>query len=228
MQECINPEIGKLLLGYEFNGLTEEETEQFEIHVIECGYCHGQLNSFTSAIALLTSDEDVRQTVSSMAENTSISSESAFRRLWRKLWPETPLVFKPAIAYLLIIILLIPAYMSFKQTTTGEIKSLEAVNLLPDRSSGENVLHLDAGQDGLLVFVVQNAKPGKPYTVSIENNKGIVIHKDDSFNSFDRFGTGLLLLPGSLMEPGIYRLIIFDPQGEPPMNRQVWSFNIEK
>lgn len=228
MHECIDPEIGNLLLGYEFNGLSEEETERFETHMIECRYCHDQFVEFASAIALLTSDADVRRTVETLAQETTLSSEPIFRRFWRYVWPDRPLVLRPAVAYIFILLLIIPAYLGVMRRTTDDIRSPQVIHLLPERSAGDNVLRLAAGQDGLLTFVVRGAAPGKSYTVSIETDDGRVVFSDDAFNSFDRFGTGLLLLPSSRMESGIYRLIIVDPQGEPPVNRQVQSFRIEK
>jgi hypothetical protein len=232
MSKCTNPKLGDLLHVYELNALSEEDIERFEIHLLECEYCFEQLKSFERQANLLASDEEVKELIRESTMEEYAQPESFLKKLWRYIWPETPLLFKPALAYLLILLLILPAYYGLRKVTeTGtetEIGPVQNISLTPLRSMGEDVFKISLGKDGLINFVFEGAITGKSYQVIIKSIDGKVVYQDDAFKEFDEYRMGRLLLPLNKMKMGDYQLIITDPQREPPLNRQEYSFRIEK
>jgi hypothetical protein len=231
MLKCTNLELGALLHAYELKALSDEDVERFEIHLLECEHCFEQLKSFERVANLLSSDEEVKELIRESSIEEYPYPESFLKKLWRYIWPEMPLLLKPALAYILILLLIIPAYWGLREVTKPgtetEIGPVQNINLTPSRSTGDDVLHISLRKDGLISFVFVAVIVGNSYHVIIEAKDGKVVYKNDSFREFDRYGTGRLRLPLAKMKPGYYRLVISDPRGKPPLNRQEYTFRIE-
>jgi hypothetical protein len=228
MSKCKDPELGSLLLAYELGGLAEVENERFETHLIECEYCFDELQSFQSEASLLSNDEEVRQLVGQSAHEVSTKSRPLLKRLWQYLWPDRPVIFRPALAYFLVLLMIIPAYRGLMDSSENMIRTVQTVNLLPDRSIDEGVFIIGMGSDGLLSFVLRRALPGHVYTITIESSAGETIFRDENFSNFDEYETGRLILPLTQVDPGDYRLIIIDPSSAPPANKQEYIFRIKE
>jgi hypothetical protein len=228
MSKCKDVKVGNLLLAYELGGLTEEDNERFEAHLIECEYCFGELKAFEQEAEVLRGDEDVRQMLSTAGEEQHSQEPNFLQRLWRYLWPETPILYRPALVYLVLLILLIPAYRGIMGPGEDKIRNIQTMHLLPDRSADDNVFRIGTEDDGLVSFVFRGALPGRIYTLTLESEDGRAVFRDEKFGGFDEYETGRLLLQLGGMEEGNYRLIIVDPLGEAPLNRQEHSFKIEK
>jgi hypothetical protein len=228
MSKCKDPDVGALLHAYELNALSPEDMERVEIHLLGCEHCFNQLNSFELEASLLSSDDEVKELITRAAREEHPQSESLRKRFWRYVWPETPFVFKPALAYLLILLMILPAYRGVRISTRDQIRPVQTVSLFPDRSPDEDVFRISVGGDGLLRFVFRGAVAGQAYEVTIESENGAVIFRDSAFDGFDEYGAGQLLLPLAMMKPGIYRLVITDPRVPAQLGRQEYSFGIEK
>jgi len=232
MLKCTDLKLSALLHAYELKALSDEDAERFEIHLLECEHCFEQLKGFERVANLLSSDEEVKELIRESSTEEYPHPESFLKKLWRHIWPETPLFFKPALAYLLILLMILPAYWGLREVTKPgtetEIGPVQNISLTPFRSTGEDVFKISLGQDGMISFFFGDVIVGESYQVIIEAKDGKVVYKNDSFREFDRYGTGHLLLPLAKMKPGYYRLVISDPRGEPPSNRQEYTFRIEK
>jgi Asp-tRNA(Asn)/Glu-tRNA(Gln) amidotransferase C subunit len=228
MSKCKDSNLGELLHAYELNALSEEDTERFETHLLECEHCFNQLKNFEQEAVLLSSDDEVKKIIREAVVEEFPRSESFLKRLWRYIWPETPLVFKPVLAYIVILLMILPAYYGLKRSPEQRIMSVQQISLIPDRSGEESLFKVSAGGRGLIRFVFREAIAGEKYHVVIQSEDGRVIFQDDSFDKFDEYGTGLLSLPLAKAKPGSYRLLITDPLAEPPLNKQEYSFSIEK
>lgn len=228
MSKCNDPDLGALLHAYELNVLSEEDSERFETHLMECEHCFNQLKSFERGAALLSSDDEVKKLIKEAVREEYPQSESLLKRLWRCIWPETPFVFKPALAYIVILLMILPAYYGLKRSPERSIMRVQQISLIPHRSGAESVFKISAGGDGLIRFVFRGAIPGENYHVLIQSENGRVIFQDDSFDEFDEYGAGLLSLSLTKLKPGSYKLVITDPRADPPLNRQEYSFIIEK
>jgi hypothetical protein len=227
MLSCRESDIGMLLHAYELEALTEEETERFEIHVLSCNFCFRELADFEKAASYFHSDAEVHSIITNAAR-TAERSESRLRKLWKHLWPQAPLILKPAFAYLLIILMAYPTYWGLKSLREDEIRTVQAINLYATRSAGEKTFKIGSHSDGLLVFLYRGSVPGRSYEVTIMTDSGETVFRDNEFTDFDRHGTGRLLLPLREMDPDNYKLILRDPRAEPPQNVQEYHFRIEK
>ncbi len=228
MSKCKDPKLGALLHAYELNALSQEDAEKVEIHLLGCEHCFNQLSNFELEAALLSSSDEVKELITEAAREEYPQTESLLKRLWRYVWPETPLVLKPALAYLLILLMILPAYHGVKELTEDKIRRVQTISLLPDRSSQGDAFKTSVGGDGLLRFVFRGAVAGQAYEVTIESEDGAVVFRDGAFDGFDEYGTGQLLLPLARMNPGNYRLVITDPRAEAPLNGREYGFGIEK
>jgi len=228
MSKCTDPKTGEFLHAYELNALSEEDTERFETHLLECEHCFEQLKSFEREANLLVSDQAVKKLIKKSVVEESQESESFLKKLWRYIWPDTPFIFKPVLAYLLILLLIIPTYYGLRKVTETEIRPVQNISLTPFRSAGEDVFKISLGKDGLINFVFEGAVVGKSYQVIIKSEDGRLIFRENAFNTFDEYGHGRLLLPLTKMKPGDYRLTITDPRAKPSLNQREYTFRIEK
>jgi hypothetical protein len=227
MSGCKDTNLGRLLLAYEFGALSEEEAERLEMHLVECEHCFDQLDSFAPEAALLSSNNEVKQAIIDTYNEEYSESESFLKRLGRYIWPETPIVFRPALSYLMILLLILPAYWGLKPSPTDKIRSIQVVDFMPGRPMTKRVFRISDGDEGLITFILRGATPGQNYNVAIEFEDGTVIFQDENYSDFDEYEEGRLLLPIGRMKPGDYRLIITDPRAQPPLNKREHSFIIE-
>ena len=227
MPKCTNEGIGRLLHAYEINILSEPEREQFEIHLMECEYCHDLLLVFERHAELLTSSDKVRSVLAEV-DTSATRGESLIGRIARWLWPETPFLFKPAVAYLLVLLLIVPAYIGMSRHATRTIGEFQqSIYLSPNRSVSTN-LRIGEDDNALLTFRFEGSVPGRPYRVLIESEDGDIIYLNDQFSGFDEREIGILSLELTEMNPGKYRLIIDDPHSDTSVANQEYFFYIEE
>ena len=50
---CIDPEVGRLLFGYEMDQLTEEHSDLFEKHLMDCDFCRAELEKMMPISAVM-------------------------------------------------------------------------------------------------------------------------------------------------------------------------------
>jgi len=224
MSKCIAPQIGKLIHSYELKTLSDEDNEIFEIHLLECEHCFHDLNSMEKAFDIMATDTEFKHILREEASEEP-TGETLWRKIWKYLWPDTNLLLKPALAYFVMLLLAYPSYLGLKFIEEDNIRQVQTLNLIPQRSAAEPV---KTGDDILLSFVFVEAEAGRSYRITIKSDDKNIIFQDNDFTDFDEYQTGKLLLPAKKMKPGNYSLIIEDPRGEPPLNRQEYSFEIEK
>jgi hypothetical protein len=212
MSKCEDTDLGRLLHAYELGGLSEEDAESFEIHLLECEHCFGELKAFEEAAALLCSDQEVAELVGQNALGTEGSPGSVLERLWHHLWPDAPLVFKPILAYLLVLLLILPAYWGLRRSPVVGINPPQVMTLLPEKSPAEGKFQAGTDRDGELRFEFRDAIVNQSYLVLIESENGENIYRNRDFNTFDDYGWGELIIPHARMSPGYYKLTIAGPR----------------
>lgn len=222
-KKCIDTSVGLLLHGYELRILSEEDWERFEIHLMSCESCMSDLADFDRRAEFLRSDpEAVAETVRA-AEPTG----SLVNGRWRQwLWPDTPLVFRPAFLLFVILMLIYPVYRGVAPDSNSRLGAAQVINLVPSRSPNEAVLSISSGRDAVVSFIYPGAVLGKAYQVSIKAETGKVLLFDSNFSGFDRYETGTIIVPARLMKPGNYFLEINDPMEPSLSNRQTYTFMI--
>ncbi|MDD4051279.1 MAG: zf-HC2 domain-containing protein [candidate division Zixibacteria bacterium] len=223
---CTDADVGALLHAYELGGLTEADVTRFEIHLLQCDRCFEAVRVFAPWAELLRTDNEVRGLVHD-ATKAPEAADSRLSRLGRYLWPPWPLVFRPAMIYLLVLVLLYPAYRGLRHVTTRPVEAIQTITLVPSRSAVVEGAVLQSGRDAAITFVFRGAQPGETYRVRLTTEKGRVVYEEEAFTGFDKYETGQILFPAEHMRPGAYVLELTDPRGNPPQNRQVYNFRIQ-
>lgn len=226
-EKCTDKEVGALKHAYELGSLSGDDVERFEIHLLSCQKCFEEVQHMEVEFSLLRSDMSVRREVRRAVAQTE-AQPSLAGRLLTYLWPETPLVFKPAVAFIALALLIYPAYLGMMGPGDSGMREIQSITLIPTRSAADAVLTATSGHDGLITFVYPGAVVGKEYKLVIEAEDGTRVMSIDSFTGFDQYETGKIVIPLGRMRPGSYRLIIVDPQASAAYREQVYDFQIGK
>jgi len=230
MAGCIDPEIGALIHMYELDTLSDEDTERFEIHMMNCEFCFHEVQDLTIVARLLRSDGEVSQLAVDHSERQSDTrpspGESFTGRIRRYLWPDVPLVFRPAFAYIVLVLVAAPLYYSLRMTPGDPIRPVQTLNLTSARSAAEGSISLSTGKDVLISFRYADAEAGKAYSIVLETVEGMVIFSEGAFSDFDEFGTGRLLVPLERLHPGKYRLVVRGTADTPEATQSEFRFTI--
>lgn len=231
MRECVDPEVGAMLFAFELGNLPEDDLERFEAHVLECDYCLSQLQSFEREGKLLATDQPLRKEVVRAVLGRQ-GRDSWLATLWAYLWPSVPFVFRPAVAYVVVVLLcislLIPGTPGIWRARTG-VDPIQPTHLLvleSDRAADETTVQITSDAPVALSFYFAGATAEDYYTVVLETGDGAAVATWESFRSFNDKGFGTVTLhPGSL-PPGTYRLAVIDPRGSPPSNTRQYAFRM--
>ena len=226
MGGCINPSLGKLLHAYELKSLSPEETEQFELHLLECDYCFNEVSSMVDEIGALLYDDSVKETTAELA-GQSIQSGDQPAGFWRYLWPiKTPFVFRPAFIYTLLLIALIPAVIGLNLTSSDRVRPIQSIGLVQIRSAEIMSLDRSKGGDAIVNFILDSYTNGDNLSVTIISAKGEVVYIDTNFIGIDDRGIGRLYLAIDEFKEGKYTLEVVNKQKEPPLDKSEFQFMI--
>ena len=224
---CIAPDVGILLHAYELGALSAEDVERFEIHLLACRACFETVQNFAPHAENLRQDVGARQAVSP-AERTEVLPLTFRRQLWHWLWPNRTWTFRPALIYLVLLILIYPAYLGWTGAgARGGFRQLQTLMLHPSRSAAAEPLSLSSGRDAVIEFVYRVALVGQKYQLLLAAEDGAVLASYPAYDGFDKYERGSILFPANLMHRGKFTLEILDAGGKPPLNRQVYGFRIE-
>ncbi len=228
MSECIDPRIGQLLYAYELGALPEEDVEKFELHLFKCEYCLNELHASEDMTRLLRTDQQIKQMMETELHEQN-GGEPFLIRLWKRLWPRGSLLLKPALAYLIILLLITPAYHGIVKRDTPKIRvAAQSIDLIPPiRGEAEmKVIDKKLGEQANIAFYLEGARVGEQYKVIIESPDGRIIYENDSFRAFDQNHIGRLNLSTSLFEPGIYTIKLSALGQDSPVKPQEYLFEI--
>jgi len=209
--ECVDKRAGVLLHAYELGLLSDEEKDQFEAHLMECPYCFNEVKQFMPRGAFLRSSPRIKQELAKGLKE-SVQGGGYGERLKRYFWPKAPYIYRPAILYALILILLLPAIGGLRYLLRTEeesaVRPVQTIFLTTTRSLQRSVFKIAEGVDGAIFFSCPGIKEGSEYQLEIALEDGREIFSDDHFRDFDERKSGQLLYPRELMTPGNYLLVI--------------------
>jgi hypothetical protein len=228
MLKCIDPKVGQLLYAYELGALPDEDVEKFELHLFECEYCLNELNTSEDMTRLLRADQQIIKTTETELQKQS-RTEPFLARLWKLFWPKGNLILKPALAYLIILLLITPAYHGIVERDTQKVRvASQSIELVPPiRGEAEmKVIDKKLGERANIAFYLDGARVGEQYKVMIESSDGRIIYKNDSFHAFDKNHIGRLNLFTSLFEPGIYKIKLSALNQDSLLEPQEYLFEI--
>ena len=115
MSQCTDPKLGRMLYAYELGGLNEDDRRAFEIHLVECGHCFDQVQSFQRTAEVLRSDRVVRKEIAGLQSEGALeedSNEEPVLPKWRN-WLKVAV----AAAAVIVVLLLSPWELEFKPTS---------------------------------------------------------------------------------------------------------------
>ncbi len=222
---CVETGIGKLLHAYELRMLPNDLQEKFELHLLKCEHCFAQLKQHSTRTEMLRSDPEVLGEIGRLDGD---EQPGLLKRLSGSLWPDGPLLLRPAVTCLVILLLLAPAYLGIVGLDNGNdgIRPVQIVNLSPTRAIKNVTFRIDHGVDGLLQFYFEGAMVDSNYIVTILDDDRQPMMADSSFKAFDQYGTGSLLIPVGTMKTGDYHLILTGPTRDSPSETCRYRFRI--
>jgi hypothetical protein len=224
--KCTKPELGAMLHAYEMGGLSEDDAERFELHLISCDYCLAEIRNFSHYIDVMRSSEAARAAVANSAEDTA---QPRMSRLRRWLWPrDIPHIFRPGIFVIVILLLVYPGFVGFEEMFEKSPRYIQAAALSSARSMGQQPQTFSGSKDAVITFMFSGAVEGKPYTLTILSESGKTVYTDPAFADFDEFETSRLLIDAGTFAPGTYRMQIVDPTDESGNGKQQYYFQVDE
>jgi len=113
MNECIDKRLGNLLYAYEIDLLSDEEREEFEIHLLECKYCNDRVQNFQAATDIIKHDKEIKDVVARLDIVKAIPKKPSGTYIKSIL----------AVAAVLVILILKPWQIEFQ--STKEARAIE-------------------------------------------------------------------------------------------------------
>ena len=221
---CQEPAIGKLLTEYELGLLDDDQREQLELHLMECEFCFKQVEQFAPAARFVRS-EQFREVVRSV--DTSKTEQSLASKMLAWLWPSSGPWLKPAIALIVIVLLLPFAWQGLKPPSVT-VRTASEVVLTGSRGGGaEPRIIVPAADDLVVRFGFEPLHPDEPIAVRLLNTEGELFYTNESFR-LDAQLTGRLTIPAARVSAGTYRLILRDPSASGPLAVDTLTFTVSR
>lgn len=223
--KCIDPEFGRLLHAFELGALSEEEYEQFSIHLMKCDHCFQKALELKEAAVYLRTSDQIRKMVTEKISDRK-TSEASGNRIINYLWPRFTSL-KPAWLILIIIVLIYPAYMGLFGKKSASITPVDTLYLNPLRSATGVVSHPLPRHGMVISFAYLDAIPGLSYEVSILRSDSTPVFVDKAYSAFDSNGVGSIYIPGNTLGKGDYLLKIDEPAADSAQKPIIYRFMIE-
>lgn len=226
MTECIDQQIGQQLHAWEMNWLTEDESDAFEVHCMLCPRCFKEIEAFQQAAQTLASDEEAKDILATAANSSRTTT--ARPRIIDLLWPKTNIIFRPALAWAAILLLLPFAYQGLNQEgqKEGRVATIETVELT-SRRGVSTAIEPNHQSDILLRFSFGSAVPGQTYHVVLASQSGATIFEEAQF-AFSNEQIGQLRIPAGVLVPGDYWVVIQDPSDSSILGTDTLKFRVEE
>jgi len=229
MAKCNDPEVGVLLPAYELQALTEEDLKRFEIHMMHCQYCFNEVREFQKWSQMLLSSNLIKESVA-LATTADHRAKTSSKSIKVYLWPDIPIVFRPALYMILLLLMIIPSYLGLKQMFGDDqkIRPVQKISLVSTRTVNNNVLSIGTKLDGLISFAVPDPMAIACYRITISDENGAIIMQDDNFNNISRSGMGEIIFPHVKMRTGTYHLTVTPFPVDSRSEKREYPFRIEK
>ena len=208
-----------MLHAFELNQLPPGRQEQFEVHLLSCDYCFEQVRTFDNVASLLRNDKDVRELVAS-AVAAEEPTRSFGQRLRDLLWPDN-VVFKPALSYLLILLLAFPAYIGIRSMQGTPVTESRSLLLTGTRGGADQVV--STAQTAVVLFRIDGAQAGQSYRVTVESASGALVYENDRFSAFNERELGTLVFEPGRLAAGEYTIRVFAAGQDTPLHEYRFS-----
>ena len=229
MADCVDRDVGLLLHGYEIGILTDEEKRQFEDHILKCEYCFDQLKKYDRETSILADSQEIREAVHNFVSDET-KPDSPLKKLFNIFWPKAPLIFRPAFTYLLILLMVIPAYYGIRNLSDPGLRITgQKISFLDDRRNLGQSPVVDKSQTGSLsiVYGYENIAKNKGYRLEISYEDGSILDKKQVISGFNDYYMGEINIPLSKLKSGKYYLRIYDPEDKAEPLKKEYSFIVK-
>ena len=225
MSMCNDKDKGQLLHAYELNLLSQEEKDEFEIHLLNCDYCFNEIKEFSPRGKLMVSSPEIKK---ALMEDEA-SKETHGQKIKRYLWPDNlPVLLKPALLLTILIIAVISLSYNNIYERTGMIRSAKVLYLTPERASDSPEIYITENDELILNFIYLDFNPKNTYQLVLTDDQGNIIYSNTNFNDFDNYNSGRLIIPENLLNAETYRLNITTNQPDVQNSEQSYIFTIKK
>ena len=210
-------EIRNLLAAYEQGLLLPEETSRIEEHLYECDECFNEAASFSGAASLLRRSPAVREEIDRLAGLPESAEE-------KKTEPSSSAGFlKYLLAAAVIVFLAAPIY--WFGLRTDNLRTLQTLELLPNRSSEHNIIYFADGGDVRISFYAQS-DASDTIDLLISNLNGDTVFFDPGFSDFNEWGMGTIVLPVGMFEEGHFSLLLSFPSDSTDVHEVQYLFRV--
>jgi hypothetical protein len=204
--------------------LTKERIRTIEDHLSTCKQCAHELEILIA----------VNQSL------VPLKNESVFIQIKQKLTVlATKTILRPAFAYVLVLLLLYPAWLGLFRKISGE-RIIEPVNIenlyileqndqrAPEKQVNQIILHNHSAFFTLsFVLPIKNQKDFE-YEASINNTENKIIWQNKNLKFVDPYGTVILICPQKYFSKGTYFLHVIEKQKQANevMNKYMFTFEV--
>lgn len=214
--KCNNTIEGAKLHAYELDLLSKDETEQFEMHLMNCESCLSNLNSFTAEAKLLNKSAMIKEQISGIIQSLNTQNISSA--------PQRLSGFSNFKLILGLVIIISLGAFGISQLINNRTHQTQKIKLAPSRSLNEAIVN--DGSDFEFLFVYENSSVDKCYVVKIVNAEQQLIYENSRFCDFDQHNLGRLTLEAEKFPVGHYKLTITDPENSSLTATQEYRFTI--
>lgn len=220
---CTDPDVGAMLHAFELGALADGDRERFEIHLLACDACARHVQEFEREAALLREDPAV---ISAVQEGVGPDRTIGFWESLRAfLWPQGPVWSKPAVLYLVILLLIYPAWTGLREHEGESVRPVQSLTLIPTRSVVPVTASSRADRDLALTFIYEDARMGETYRLTLVRAESDTVY-EASASTFDRYQAGHILVPHERVLPGAWTLTIEPVGSQTSSRRQHYEFEV--
>lgn len=202
MSECLDKFLGQMLHNYELGLLSDDDRENFEIHMFECDFCRSQVGELLDSTRILRHDPDAEDTIQHLVQEGD-TGDAGNRKITR-VFP------KVLVVAAVVLMLAVPLYWYLLVDEANEVT--QTISFYPARSDNGATVEIDKGGLVQLKFHLGEAFHGAA-DLAVFKVRGDTVLTVEEYSDFDNSGTGSVVIPVTSLDAGYYSLVI-EPCGE--------------
>lgn len=226
MKKCSNKLVGELLHGYELKILTPQETEDFELHLLECDLCREEVAAFSASAEFIRTSPESRNFVDIVLRK-QVRGDSRINRILSQLWPAniSP-ILRPAVL-LLILISIIGLNFSrqtMRVTSKQGIYQVDNLSSLSSTRSAEAGQTLKSSERNVLTLIFKDTWSDSIYALKVVSRESAQIFYENANTRFNSSEATILLIEPNSLPIGAYEIVLFDSAGKSRWGNQYFQY----
>lgn len=222
-KECNNIKESLKLHAYELDLLTEKETDEFELHLMDCDGCLKQVESFNLETRLLNTSRTIKEKIGEMIKSANRLKDQPYTptKIRQRRFTNDKLIIG-------IIMLAILVAIGLSRFGSESAHNSLQIKLTPSRSTSSVVVKNETDLEFEFLFVYENSVAGKCYLITIYDSDETEIYQNNGYCQFNSRDLGRLNLDAALFPTGRYIMTISDPENSSQSSTQEYRFTIAK